>query len=273
VSEYADTLRELAALPESLEHRLDGFKLASGEERRRREREIEAHAAEHRAVIARLGEILERARAEGVEVGSGNGGDGEVSSDPVEYASQLVGRLEATLDDVLHTRQALAAEESRRREEERRGAKETRRRREAGEQSRERQWTNAREGSWWLAAALAIEAIAGAVAGVSDSVAAAVVVPLVAALVGVALAARLPSELQAWAVWRASGTMPATPAAPPRESRLALVAYAGASAGLTGLLAAGAGLGSGGAAAAGALMAALGLLTAGAVWVALPRRG
>lgn len=271
---YGDILQELVELPQQLTRQQAAFEQAIAAEQRKREAEIESYTAEHQAMLDKLAALLQRARAEGITIGSADGNAGELSSDPVQYASQLVSRLEEALDHILHTREALVEEERRLGEEERRRAEEERRRREAGEQGRQRQWENAREGSVWLAAALAIEAVAAAVAGATGSVAAIAVVPLLAAAIGVALARQLPSIVPARAVWRASGTMPSTPVAPEREAWLGALAYGGVCAGLAGLLAASVGIATGASGAGvGALMAALGLLTVGVIWMVLPRRG
>lgn len=142
MSEYTQALAELASLPRRLEQQLAQAEREAAAERARREREIAAVAAEHEAVVSRLETMLERARNEGVAVGAGRAGDaapgGEATADPVEYARQLVERLEQALDRFVYTRDALAAEETKLDEEERRRAAEERRRREQ-EEARRRQ--------------------------------------------------------------------------------------------------------------------------------------
>jgi hypothetical protein len=238
MSEYTEALSELAELPRRLEERLAHSKREVMQERRRREQEAAAYVAEHEAVLNRLEEILGRARSEGVDLDAAGGVDrertaGDAGAEPLEYARQLVGRLDRALADLRHTRQSLAAEEATLSEEERRRISEERRRHELQELRRGERWEKARQGSVGLLAALAAAAAVGMLAGAIGAVAV-VVVPILAAAACFGLASTALSTLPALAVRRATGSIPTEVAAPPRESRLAAAGFAAAGLGLSG---------------------------------------
>jgi hypothetical protein len=230
MSEYTQALTELVALPRRLDEQIARSKRDVAAERERREREIEAVAHEHEEVVTRLEAVLEQARSEGVDFELGRH-DGEerngASADPVTYAQQLVGRLEEALNHFRYTRDALAAEEAKLSEEERRRAAEERRRREREELRRAEQREKARQGTVGLLVALGVAVVAGLVAGLIGSPAV-LVLPILAAAAGFGLATGVASTLPALAVRRASGSEPALPTAPPRESRLGAGGYAAA---------------------------------------------
>jgi hypothetical protein len=267
VSVYTDTLRELVELPSRLDRKLGDLERENARERASREAEIETYAGEHEAVVSDLSEVLERARREGFAVRDGAPeGHRRMSADPVEHARQLVVRLNEALDNALHTRDALAAEEERLTEEERRRADADRQRREAAARERERQWERARSGS----AAI----VAAAIAAAAGSTVAMAAIPLVAGAVGLILAANIESTLPALSVQRATGAKPDAPLAPAREARLGWAAFAGLSIGLSGLAASLAGLATGAPSAGLALvglLAVIGVATTLAVWTTLPR--
>ncbi|HEY8501383.1 MAG TPA: hypothetical protein VIL21_01750, partial [Solirubrobacterales bacterium] len=229
MSEYTEALAELAALPRQLEERIERSRREVEAERARREREIEVAAQEHRKVVERLEKVLKQARSEGLEFRDDIGASSEresSSADPVDYARQLVGRLEEALRHFLYTRDALAAEEAKLSEEERRRAAEERRRRERAELRKAEQWERARQGTTGLLLALGAAFVVGLGIGLIGS--AGLALPLLAAVVGFGLATGVTSTLPALAVRRASGSEPALPGARPRESRLAALGYAGA---------------------------------------------
>ncbi len=275
MSDYLEALAELAALPRQLEEQIERDRRRVEAERARREGEIAAAAERHREVVARLEAVLEQARSEEVEVppGTERAKPGPASSsDPVDYARQLVGRLEEALRSLRYTRDALAAEEAKLGDEERRRAAEERRRRERAELRREEQWERAHQGTVGLAIALALVFAAGfgcGFLGPTGVTAAAVI----ATLAGLGLAVGVPSTLPALALQRVGGSEPRQPVAPPREARLAAVGYAGAALGLValgGAISAFAAVGP----AAGFValgLALVGLLTTLLVWLALPR--
>lgn len=230
MSEYAQALAELAALPRQLEEQVERSRRGIEAERARRESELDAAEQEHRAVVARLEAVLEQARREGIDPEDGAPGSGRSaaeSADPVEYARQLVGRLEEALRNFRYTRDTLAAEEAKLSEEERSRAAEERRRRERAELRRAEQWERARRGTVGLLAALAVAFVVGLGLGLVTS-AALLALPLLAAAAGFGLAMGVVSTLPSLAVQRASGAEAALPEAPPREHRLAAAAYAGA---------------------------------------------
>jgi hypothetical protein len=275
MSEYTKALAELVALQGRLDQQLAQTGKQSAADRRRSEGEIESHLEEHEAVLARLEATLARARAEHVDGGAdaARPAPAGVGADPLDQSSQLVTRLEGALDQVLHTRRALAAEEAAMSEEEKRRAAEERRRRERDGLRRDEAWERARQGSNGLLAALAVFTVSGLIAG-AVGFGGVLAVPLIAAAVGWGLTMRLESTLPALAVRRAGGAMPQQPSAPPRESRLAGAAYAAVALGLAGL---------------GALLAALatgseivvlllataftlaGITVTVCIWVSLPR--
>ena len=181
-------------------------------------------------MVSRLEAVLERARGEGVELGRAPNGeprDDPLAADPVEYARQLVGRLEEALAHFVHTRDALAAEEARLGEDERRKVAEERRRREREELRRGEQWEQARQGTVGIVLGLVAATIAGAVAGLAGSPVA-LAVPVLAAAACFAQAITVASTLPALAVRRASGSIPRLPVAPPREARMAAAGNAAA---------------------------------------------
>lgn len=228
MNEYSQALAELALLPGLLEERLARSRREVEAERGRREAEIAQVAREHEAVVSRLEAVLERARAEGVEIGqapNGGGRDDRSGADPVEYARQLVGRLEEALAHFTHTRDALAAEEKKLGAEEHRKAAEERQRREREELRRGEQWEQARQGTIGIALGLAAAAVAGILAGLTGSPGA-LLVPVLAAAACFAQTITVTSTLPALAARRAGGSMPLLPAAPPRETRMAATGIA-----------------------------------------------
>jgi ABC-type multidrug transport system fused ATPase/permease subunit len=275
MSEYTEALAELAALPRQLEARIERAQREVAAERARREGEIDAVAEEHRAVVSRLEAVLQQARGEGVdfkEGGTGEERDAASSADPIEYAKQLVGRLEEALRNFRYTRDSLAAEEAKLSEEERRRLAEERRRRERAELRRAEQWERARQGTVGLLVALGVAFVVGLAIGLIGS-AGMLALPPLAAVAGFGLAMGVVSTLPGLAVRRASGSEPQLPSAPPRESRLAALGYAAAmlsscALGLTiSALAGGASaVGFGGLG-----LVAGGLLAAALVWAILPR--
>jgi hypothetical protein len=278
MSEYTKALTELVALPGQLDRQLSRAEQEVAAERRAREQEIEEYVAEHEAVLARLEATLQRARSEGVDLGL-DGRDGEddpvtLSADPVEHAGQLVTRLEEALTHLLYTRRALAAEEDSLSEEEKRRAAEQRRKREREELQRAEQWERARQGTVGLAIALVLATVAGMVAGAVGSPAAILGVAAAATLACLVLAQASTSTLPALAARRATGSLPPTPAAPARESRLGSVGHAAAGLCLTGLGATAIGLVSGapsGAVAVAGALTTVGAMVMVAVWLLLPR--
>lgn len=275
MSEYTEALAALAALPRQLEEQVQRSRRKVEAERARREGEIDAAAAEHREVVKRLEAVLEQVRGEGVDLQSGGGGDEldrASSADPVEYAQQLVGRLEEALRNFRYTAGVLAAEEAKLSEEERWRLAEERRRRERADLRRAEQWERARQGTTGLLLALGAACAVGLGCGFLGS-AAVLALPVLAAAAGFGLATGVASTLPALAVQRASGSEPQLPGGPPRESRLAAAGYAGAmlfSSGLgvaiAALLGGVSGLGFG------ALgLAIAGLLAVTLVWITLPR--
>src|SRR4051794_10538833 len=275
MSEYTQALAELAALPRRLDEQIARSKREVAAERERREQEIEAAAREHEQVVSQLEAVLVRAHGEGVDfqvAAADPPRDAASSADPIDYARQLVGRLEEALDHFRYTRDALAAEEAKLSEEERQRLAEGRRRRELEELRRAEQWERARQGTIGLGLALVVALTAGLASGLAGSPAI-LALPLLAAAAGLLLAKATVSTLPALAVRRATGTQPSLPSAPARESRLAAAGYAAAmlaSCGLgqaaTGLLVGGLGVGLGGLGLASAGFAATAL-----IWVSLPR--
>jgi F0F1-type ATP synthase assembly protein I len=276
MSEYTQALAELVALPPRLEERIARSQQEVAAERKRREREIEKVAGEHSAVVSRLEAVLGRARGEGVDLGEGReAGEerhGDLSADPVAYAQQLVGRLEEALSHFRYTRDALAAEEEKLSEEERKRAAEERRRREREELRRAERWEKARQGTVGLRLALAAAVLVGLAAGALGSPAV-LAVPVLVALAAAGLAMGVASTLPALALSRTTGSQPASPAAPPRETRLGAAGYAAAALAGSGLGLALTALATGAAATGfGALaLAAAGFAGSAAVWWALPR--
>jgi hypothetical protein len=230
MSEYLQALAELAALPRQLEQRIERSRREIEAERERREREIDGAEQEHREVVARLEAVLKEARGEGIDPRAAAADperDAAATADPVEYARQLVGRLEEALRNFRYTRDALAAEGAKLGEEERRRAAEERRRRERAELRRAEQWERARRGTVGLGAALALALAVGLGLGAVGSPAA-LALPPMAAIAGFGLVMGIVSTLPALAVRQASDSEPFLPEAPPRERRLAAVGYAAA---------------------------------------------
>jgi len=273
VSEYTEALAELAALPRQLEERIERSRREIEAERARREGEIDAVGREHSEVVARLEAVLKQARAEGVDFADG-GAERDVASsaDPIEYAQQLVGRLEEALRHFRYTRDSLAAEEAKLSEEERRRLAEERRRRERAELRRAEEWERARGGTIGLLVALGAAFAVGLALGLVGS-AGMLALPPLAALAGFGLAMGVVSTLPALAVRRASGSEPQLPSAPPRESRLAALGYAAAMLSSCALGLAISALASGASTVGfgGLGLAAGGLLVAALVWAVLPR--
>jgi ABC-type multidrug transport system fused ATPase/permease subunit len=275
MSEYTEALAELAALPRQLEERIERSRREVEAERARREREIDAASHEHREVVARLEAVLEKARGEGVDFKVDGGARSEratAGADPVEYARQLVGRLEEALSHFRYTRDALASEEAKLSEAERKRAAEERRRRERAELRRSERWEQARQGTVGLLVALGAATVAGLAIGLLGS-AGVLALPVLAAAVGFGLAMGVASTLPALAVRRASGSEPSLPDAPSREARLGAAGYAAAMFFCSALGLAISGLAGGVATAAvgGVVMAVGGLLAMAAVWFVLPR--
>lgn len=273
MSEYTEALAELAALPRQLEERIERSRREVEAERARREGEIDAVGREHGEVVARLEAVLKQARAEGVDFADG-GAERDVASsaDPIEYAQQLVGRLEEALRHFRYTRDSLAAEEAKLSEEERRRLAEERRRRERAELRRAEEWERARGGTVGLLVALGAAFAVGLALGLVGS-AGVLALTALAAVAGFGLAMGVVSTLPALAVRRASGSEPQLPSAPPRESRLAALGYAAAMLSSCALGLAISALASGASTVGfgGLGLAAGGLLVAALVWAVLPR--
>lgn len=278
MSEYTQTLAELASLPRRLGERLARSKREVEAERERREAEIEGATREHEAVVSKLEAVLARARDQGVQFDRGGASNGErrggsLTADPVEYARQLVARLEEALAHFAHTRDALAAEEAKLSDEERRQAAEERRRREREELRRGEQWERARQGTIGVVAGLIAAALTGLAAGLAGSPVV-LALPLLAGLACFIQATAVTSTLPVLAARRASGSMPVLPAAPPREVRMAAAGNAA-----TGLALCAAGLAATALPTVGGVLPVVAVLlvvcgVAGAafVWVALPQR-
>ena len=276
MSGYTEALTELAALPGRLQERLARSEREIAAERERRGAEIDAASREHKAVVERLEAVIVRARGEGVDLHAvaGEDHDPHLDSEPVEYARQLVDRLEGALEHYVYTRDALAAEEEKLGEAERRRLAEERLRRERDELRRREEWERARQGTTGLLIGLGVVTAGGLVAGLLGT-AAVLALPVAAALVCFALAAGTTSTLSAQAVRRAAGTMPLLPDAPARETRLAAAGYAAAALGLCAL---GIGLTSSASGidatlAIGVLVLCAGSITGlGLIWALLPQR-
>jgi hypothetical protein len=278
MSAYTEALSELVALPRSLEEQLTRAKREIERDRDRREGEIAVYVEEHQAVLVRLEQILDRAKSEDVELNSdtlvdGNHADDGASADPLEYARQLVARLDEALANLLYTRDALRAEQDALSEDERKRAAEERRRRELDELRRDEYWQRAGQGTNGLVAALLAATAAGVLAGVVGSVAM-LLVPALAAVLCFGLATAVSSTLPALAVQRATGSTPPSPAAPPRETRLAAAGYAAAALTASALAVAAVGLASGAPSplpAVATLFAAAGAAVLASIWWFLPR--
>lgn len=271
-------LAELASLPRLLDERLARAGREVEAERGRREAEIEGATREHEAVVSRLEAVLARAREQGVQFdhsGAANGErrDSPLAADPIEYARQLVARLEEALAHFSHTRDALAAEEAKLSDRERRQAADERHRREREELRRREQWERARQGTVGVVAGLVAAAIVGLGAGLTGSPLAALL-PVLAGVAGFVQAITVSSTLPALAVQRASGSMPALPLAPPGEARLAAVGNAAAALALCalGLAATALSTAGGGLAIVALLLAACGAAGVAFVWITLPQR-
>jgi hypothetical protein len=277
MSEYAQALAELTSLPGLLDERLARIEREVEAERRRREAEIEGATRDQEAVASRLETVLGRAREEGVRFDRGEGskrGDGDpLGADPIEYARQLVTRLEEALAHFTHTRDALAAEEAKLSESERRQAVEERHRREREELRRNEQWERARQGTVGILAGLVAATLIGFGAGFSGSPLV-LAVPILAGLACLIQATVVTSTLPALAVQRASGSMPAFPGAPPREARMAAVGNAAAALALcaAAVSASAFATAAGVVAPASLLLAVCGALGVAFVWTALPQR-
>ena len=279
MSEYTQALSDLVSMQRHLEERIARSAREVGAERERREAQIERAAAEYEAVVSRLETVLAEARGQGLDFQASAAPtdehrDAPLAADPVEYARQLIGRLEEALAQFSYTREALATEAANLSEEQRRRVAEERRRREREELRRGEQWEKARQGTIGLVVTLGVATAAGIAFGLTGS-SLALALPVLVAGACFAQAISVLSTLPALAARRASGSMPPLPSAPPREKRIAAAGYAAAAMALCSL---GAALtafsnGSDGALPFGSLLLAV-CGTAGVVsaWALLPMR-
>ncbi len=278
MSEYTRALSDLVSMQRRFEEQIARSKREVGAERERREAQIESAAEEHEAVVSRLEAVLVEARAQGLDFQPGAAPTDEHPdaplADPVEYARQLIGRLEEALANFSYTRDALAAEEGKLSEAQRRQAAEERQRREREELRREEQWEKARQGTTGLVVALIGASAVGMAVGLTGSPPV-LVLPVLVAGACFALVTSVVSTLPALAARRASGSMPPLPAVPPREERMAAAGYAAAGVALCSLGMALTSLSSGsdGALPSGALfLTVCGIAGVISVWTLLPLR-